>query len=139
MQAKAASVARRIETGCGGIILQPKPDERRLNVAFPKTEQVEIATELSSGDFVNPNHRNNLLPETKIMSEKKVVRVVKRAERSSRKPGSARAAREAARKTATNMVTNVTNWVTEFQQKQSVETAKAVESLIRSRQQPNEA
>lgn len=41
MQAKAASVARRIETGCGGIILQPKPDERRLNVAFPKTEQVE--------------------------------------------------------------------------------------------------
>jgi hypothetical protein len=37
------------------------------------------------------------------------------------------------------MVTNVTNWVTEFQQKQSIETAKAVESLIRSRQQPNEA
>jgi hypothetical protein len=73
------------------------------------------------------------------MSEKKVVRVVKRAERSSRKPGSARVARETARKTATNMVTNVTNWVTEFQQKQSIETAKAVESLIRSRQQPNEA
>jgi hypothetical protein len=72
------------------------------------------------------------------MSEKKVVRVVKRAERSSRKPGSARVARESARKAATNMVTNVTNWVTEFQQKQSVETAKAVESLMRSRQ-PNEA
>jgi len=72
------------------------------------------------------------------MSEKK-VRVVKRAERSSRKPGSARVAREAARKAATNMVTNVTNWVTEFQQKQSIETAQAVESLIRSRQQPNEA
>ncbi len=72
------------------------------------------------------------------MSEKKVVRVVKRAERSSRKPGSARVARESARKAATNMVTNVTNWVTEFQQKQSIETAKAVESLMRSRQ-PNEA
>jgi hypothetical protein len=73
------------------------------------------------------------------MSEKKVVRVVKRADRSQRKPGSARVAREAARKRATDMVTTVTNWVSEFQQKQSVETAKAVESLIRSRQQPNEA
>lgn len=64
---------------------------------------------------------------------------MKRAERTSRKPGTARAAREVARKTATDMVTNVTNWVTEFQQKQSIETAKAVESLMRSRQQPNEA
>lgn len=73
------------------------------------------------------------------MSEKKVVRVVKRAERSQRKPGSARVAREVARKRATDMVTTVTNWVSEFQQKQSVETAKAVESLVRSRQQPNEA
>lgn len=73
------------------------------------------------------------------MSEKKVVRVVKRAERSQRKPGSARVAREAAHKRATDMVTTVTNWVSEFQQKQSVETAKAVESLVRSRQQPNEA
>lgn len=73
------------------------------------------------------------------MSEKKVVRVVKRAERGQRKPGSARVAREVARKRATDMVTTVTNWVSEFQQKQSVETAKAVESLIRSRQQPNEA
>lgn len=73
------------------------------------------------------------------MSEKKAVKVVKRADRSQRKPGSARVAREAARKRATDMVTTVTNWVSEFQQKQSVETAKAVESLIRSRQQPNEA
>jgi hypothetical protein len=37
------------------------------------------------------------------------------------------------------MVSNVTNWVNEFQQKQSDETAKAVETLIRSRQQPHEA
>ncbi|MDX6384855.1 MAG: hypothetical protein QOK48_2428 [Blastocatellia bacterium] len=73
------------------------------------------------------------------MSEKKVVRIVKREERSQRKPGTARAAREAARKAATDMVNNVTTWVNEFQQKQSVETAKAVETLIRSRQQPNEA
>ena len=41
MQAKAASAAGELEIGCGGIFLQPKPDERRLNVAFPKTEQVE--------------------------------------------------------------------------------------------------
>jgi hypothetical protein len=73
------------------------------------------------------------------MSEKKVVRVVKRAERSQRKPGTARAAREAARKAATDMVSNVTSWVNEFQQKQSIEATKAVETLIRSRQQPNEA
>ncbi len=73
------------------------------------------------------------------MSEKKVVRVVKRAERSSRKPGSARVARETARKTATNMVTNVASWVTEFQERQRAETAKAIDNLIRSRQQPNEA
>jgi len=73
------------------------------------------------------------------MSEKKVVRVVKRAERCQRNPSSVRATREAARKRATDMVSTVTNWVSEFQQKQSVETAKAVESLIRSRQQPNEA
>ena len=51
----------------------------------------------------------------------------------------ARHARETARKAATDMVSNVTNWVNEFQQKQSIETAKAVETLIRSRQQPNEA
>jgi hypothetical protein len=73
------------------------------------------------------------------MSEKKVVRIVKREERSKRKPGTARAAREAARKAATDMVSNVTKWVTEFQQKQSIETTKAVDTLIRSRQQPNEA
>src|SRR2546430_8163494 len=67
------------------------------------------------------------------MSEKKVVRVVKRAEPSSRKPGSARVARETARKTATNMVTNVASWVTEFQERQRAETAKAIDNLIRSR------
>ena len=73
------------------------------------------------------------------MSEKQLVKVVKRAERNQRKPGNTRVAREVARKRATDMVGTVTNWVSEFQQKQSVETAKAVESLIRSRQQPNEA
>ena len=73
------------------------------------------------------------------MSEKRVVRVVKQAERSKRRPGSARIAREAARKRATDMVSTVTNWVSEFHEKQSLETAKAVESLVRSRQSLNEA
>ncbi len=73
------------------------------------------------------------------MSEKKVVKVVKRAERGNRKAGNARVARDVARKAARDMVTTVTNWVSEFQQKQSAETTKAVDNLMRSRQQPNEA
>ncbi|HXI24461.1 MAG TPA: hypothetical protein VNG71_11410 [Pyrinomonadaceae bacterium] len=69
------------------------------------------------------------------MSDKK-VKIVKRAERVSRKPNKSKAARKSAR----DMVNNVTNWVSEFQERQRDETAKAVESLIRSRQQqPNEA
>ena len=72
------------------------------------------------------------------MSEKK-VKVVKRAERGNRKAGNAKAAREVASKTARDMVTTVTNWVSEFEQRQRAETAKAIENLVRSRQQPNEA
>ena len=69
------------------------------------------------------------------MSEKK-IKIVKRAERVSRKPKKSKANR----KLASDMVTTVTNWVQEFQQRQRAETAIAVESLIRSRrQQPNEA
>ena len=69
------------------------------------------------------------------MSEKK-VKIVKRAERVERKKNKPKPAR----KTASEMVNTVTTWVNEFQQRQRVETAKAVESLIRSRQQqPNEA
>ena len=69
------------------------------------------------------------------MSEKK-VKIVKRAERVSRKPTKSKAARKSAR----DMVNTVTNWVSEFQERQRDETATAVENLIRSRQQqPNEA
>jgi hypothetical protein len=69
------------------------------------------------------------------MSEKK-IKIVKRAERVNRKPTKSKTARKSAR----DMVNNVTNWVSEFQERQRDETAKAVESLIRSRQQqPNEA
>jgi len=72
------------------------------------------------------------------MSEKK-VKIVKRAERGRRKTGNAKAARDSARKAARDMVETVTDWVNEFQEKQRVETSKAIDSLIRSRQQPNEA
>ena len=69
------------------------------------------------------------------MSEKK-VKVIKRAERVDR----TKSKPKASRKTASEMVNTVTNWVSEFQQRQREETAKAVENLIRSRrQQPNEA
>ena len=69
------------------------------------------------------------------MSEKK-IKIVKRAERVNRKPKKSKANR----KLASDMVNTVTNWVSEFQQRQRAETAKAVESLIRARrQQPNEA
>ena len=69
------------------------------------------------------------------MSEKK-VKIIKRAERVNRR----RNKPKVVRKTARDMVNTVTSWVTEFEQRQREETAKAVENLIRSRnQQPNEA
>jgi hypothetical protein len=70
------------------------------------------------------------------MSEKK-VKIVKRAERVNRKRNKPP---KAVRKTASDIVNTVTNWVTEFEQRQRVETATAVENLIRARnQQPHEA
>jgi len=69
------------------------------------------------------------------MSEKK-VKIIKRAERVNRK----RNKPKVVRKTARDMVNTVTSWVTEFEQRQREETAKAVENLVRSRNhQPNEA
>ena len=72
------------------------------------------------------------------MSEKKNVKVIKREERSKSKPTSVRARREAARKTATDMVSTVTSWVSEFQQKRRKDTSKAIDSLMRARQQLTE-
>jgi hypothetical protein len=71
------------------------------------------------------------------MSEKKVVKVIKREDRVQKK-ASARAARNNKRKRPTDMVTTVTSWVNDFQQRQRAETSKAIENLIRARQ-PNEA
>lgn len=72
------------------------------------------------------------------MSEKKVVKVIKREERVLNKP-SRRSARQNKRKTPTDMVTTVSGWVNDFQKRQRDETSKAIENLIRARQQPNEA
>ena len=73
------------------------------------------------------------------MSEKKVVKVIKREERVLTKPNR-RSARQNKRKTPTDMVTTVSGWVNDFQKRQRDETSKAIESLIRARQQqPNEA
>jgi len=69
------------------------------------------------------------------MSEKKAVKIVKRSERAQRKPANVKAPR----KTASDMVNTVTSWVSEFQERQRAETSKAIDNLIRSRQQPNEA
>jgi hypothetical protein len=71
------------------------------------------------------------------MSEKKVVKVIKREDRVQKK-ASVRAARNNKRKRPTDMVTTVTSWVSDFQQRQRAETSKAIENLIRARQ-PNEA
>jgi hypothetical protein len=71
------------------------------------------------------------------MSEKKVVKVIKREDRVQKK-ASVRAARNNKRKRPTDMVTTVTSWVNDFQQRQRAETSKAIENLIRARQ-PNEA
>jgi hypothetical protein len=73
------------------------------------------------------------------MSEKKVVKVIKREERVLNKP-SRRSARQNKRKTPTDMVSTVSGWVNDFQKRQREETSIAIENLIRARQQqPNEA
>ena len=72
------------------------------------------------------------------MPEKKVVKVIKREERVLNKP-SRRSARQNKRKTPTDMVTTVSGWVNDFQKRQREETSIAIESLLRARQQPNEA
>ena len=71
------------------------------------------------------------------MSEKKVVKVIKREERVVNK-ANRRSAKHNKRKTPTDMVTTVTGWVNDFQKRQRDETSKAIENLIRARQ-PNEA
>jgi len=73
------------------------------------------------------------------MSEKNVIKVIKREERVLNKP-KRRSDRQNKRKTPTDMVSTVSGWVNDFQKRQREETSIAIESLIRARQQqPNEA
>jgi hypothetical protein len=61
------------------------------------------------------------------MSGKKVVRVVKKGEKTHNQNTVNR--KSSARDTARDMVQTVTNWVTEFQQKRRTETAAAIKLL----------
>jgi len=66
------------------------------------------------------------------MSEKKVIKVVKREERNSQQQKAAakvKSAGETAQQAARDMVNTVTNWVSEFQQKRRSET-QALAKLI---------
>ena len=66
------------------------------------------------------------------MSEKKIIKVVKREERNSQQQKAAtkvKSAGETAQQAARDMVNTVTNWVSEFQAKRRVET-KALAKLI---------
>lgn len=65
------------------------------------------------------------------MSEKKVIKVVKREERKNPKDtaGKVKSAGETAQQAARDMVNTVTNWVSEFQQKRRTET-QALAKLI---------
>lgn len=71
------------------------------------------------------------------MSEKKVVRVVKRDERvvANKKKSKAKSAPQKAH----DMVTTVTGWVNDFQRHRRDETAKAIKSLVLARHQPAES
>jgi len=65
------------------------------------------------------------------MSEKKVIRIVKREDRKKLKAGAGKvkSAGETAQQAAREMVNTVTNWVSEFQQKRRTET-QALAKLI---------
>jgi len=66
------------------------------------------------------------------MSEKKVIKVVKREERNSQQQKASakvKSAGETAQQAARDMVNTVTNWVSEFQQKRRSET-QALAKLI---------
>jgi hypothetical protein len=61
------------------------------------------------------------------MSEKKVIRVIKKGELKQRQRPVEKAT--PARQTARDMVQTVTNWVNELQQKRREETIKAIKTL----------
>ena len=72
------------------------------------------------------------------MSDKKVIRVVKRDERAIAN-NKKKSKDKSAPKTARDMVTTVTSWVNDFQRQRRDETAEAIESLVRARRQVTES
>ena len=63
------------------------------------------------------------------MSEKKIIRVVKKGEKARVAP---KPKANIARETARDMVETVTNWVNEFQQKRRAETTNALRILSKT-------
>lgn len=64
------------------------------------------------------------------MSEKKIIKVIKKGE--AKRPVKVNAKANPAREAAREMVATVTNWVTEFQQKRRVETTNALTILAKT-------
>ncbi len=72
------------------------------------------------------------------MSDKKVIRVVKRDERAIAN-NKKKSKDKSAPKTARDMVTTVTGWVNDFQRQRRDETSAAIKSIVSARQQPAES
>ena len=66
--------------------------------------------------------------ELVVMSEKKAIKIIKKAERTRKQKPAPKGNTTA--QTAREMVKTVTNWVNEVQQKRRVETANAIKLLL---------
>jgi hypothetical protein len=74
------------------------------------------------------------------MTEKKGIKVIKRAERDKQIAPKTAKTRERSQKTARDMVSTVTSWVNDVQRKRRAETVEAIQNLLRARrQQPAES
>ncbi len=70
------------------------------------------------------------------MSEKKTIKIIKKAQRVTKEKPAPKGNTTA--QTAREMVQTVTNWVNELQQKRRVETAKALKLMLPENPRPNE-
>ena len=71
------------------------------------------------------------------MSEKKAIKIIKKAERTRKQKPAPKVNTTA--QTAREMVKTVTNWVNEVQQKRRVETANAIKLLLHDDPRASEA
>ena len=71
------------------------------------------------------------------MSEKKAIKIIKKAERTRKQKPAPKGNTTA--QTAREMVKTVTNWVNELQQKRRTETANAIKLMLRDDPRGNEA